>query len=234
MYRLLWHKIAFLIVLAFAISFNSIAQTQNLPRFEWRRMHFGFTLGTTIPNFKYEFSENFYTNDSIAKVSIGKFPGITLGAISDLHFGEFFDLRVIPSLVLAERRVTYDFYSGYKTTKNIESIFVELPVHVKYKSVRHTNIRFYVIGGGKISYDFGSNYKAHRDPNNPILSIDPVSYAYEFGCGLDMYFEWFKFSPEIKLSKGINNILTPYDDVYSNIFDKFNSNFIFISFHFEG
>ena len=167
-------------------------------------------------------------------VKVGRTPGITLGAISDLHLGEFFDLRILPSLIISQRTISYNFRGGYSTDKNIESIFAEIPILFKYKSVRHTNVRFYVIGGGKIAYDFSSDEKAARDPDNPIVAISPWNYSYEFGCGLDLYMEYFKFSPEIKLSRSINNVLAPYSDMYSRTFDKLFSNFIFISFHFEG
>lgn len=211
------------------------SQTRNLERFDYgRKLHFGFSIGTNISNFKYEFSPNFYQNKDLLTIKVHQYPGITLAAISDLHFGEFFDLRAIPSLVIAERRITYNFIGNSSVTKSVESVFFELPLHLKFKSLRHENIRFYVIGGGKISYDFQSDAKANRDPENPIIAIKPVTIAYEFGCGLDLYFYFFKFSPEIKLSKGINNILVPYNDVYSNIFSKIFSNFIFISLHFEG
>jgi hypothetical protein len=210
-------------------------QTRNLPRFDYgRKIHFGFTLGTSFSTFKYEFSPKFYENPSLLTVDLKRIPGITIGAITDVHFGEFFDLRVLPSLVLSSRSITYHFTDVSPVTKSVESIFFETPVLIKYKSVRHGNIRFYVIGGAKAGWDFGSDAKAVRDPNNAIVAIKPMNYAYEFGCGFDMYFYFFKFSPEIKLSRGLNNILDPYDDVYSGIFDKFYSNFVFISFHFEG
>lgn len=229
------NKIAFCLILAFGIPVLSHSQTRNLERFDYgRKIHFGFTLGTNISNFKYEFSPKFYEYKDLLTIKVHQYPGITLAAISDLHFGEFFDLRGLPSLVLAERRITYNFVQNNSVTKSVESVFFELPLLVKFKSLRHENLRFYVIGGGKFSYDFSSDAKAMRDPDNPIVAIKPVSLAYEFGCGLDMYFYFFKFSPEIKMSKGINNILDPYDDVYSNIFKKLFSNFIFISFHFEG
>jgi len=222
------------ILLLLVISSQLRGQTRNLERFDYgRKIHFGFTLGTNFSNFKYEFSPKFYDNKDLLKVDIIRYPGITLGAIADLHFGEYFDLRALPSLVLSERRVTYTFATNSRTL-SVESVFFELPTLVKFKSLRHGNLRFYVIGGGKFSYDFSSDAKSIRDPNNPILAIKPITYSYEFGCGLDMYFYFFKFSPEIKMSKGINNILDPYHDVYSNIFNKIFSNFIFISLHFEG
>ena len=218
----------------FHVSF-SYSQTRNLPRFDYgRKIHFGFSIGTNISNFKYEFSPEFYKNKDLLTIDIHRFPGLSLAAISDLHFGEYFDLRALPSLVLAERRVQYNFIDNVSITKSVESIFAELPMHMKFKSTRLGNVRFYVIGGGKISYDFSSNANSSRDPNEPILAIKPWAYAYEYGCGFDLYFYFFKFSPEIKVSQGINNMLVPFDDVYSNVFKKLFSHFIFISFHFEG
>jgi hypothetical protein len=231
LYRIFSHKvIALCIVLLLSLKVNA----QNLPLFESSRwIHFGFSLGTNIPNFKYEFSDAFYSDTSLKKVDIIGYPGITLGAISDLHLGEFFDIRAIPSLVLSERRVSYEF-TTFTDNKSIESIFFEFPLMLKYKSVRHYNTRFYVLGGGKFSIDFQSNANAARDPNNPMLALKRYGYSYEFGCGFDFYFPFFKFSPELKLSKGINNIHVPYNDEYNRIFKNIYSNYIFISLNFEG
>lgn len=232
--KVILRLIFFFLALTFLNNPKLYSQTENLPKFDPKPIHFGFTLGTNFANFKYEFSPNFYYGDSLLEVQIKKYPGITLGAIVDLHMGKYFDLRAIPSLVLTERTIIYKFKPDLFIDKNIESIFAEIPLLLKFKSVRHGNIRFYVIGGAKFGFDFSSNAGTNRDPNDPIVAIHPWNYSYEFGCGLDMYFYYFKFSPEIKLSKGINNIFDPYEDVYNNIFNKFYSNFIFISFHFEG
>lgn len=229
------HKIILLLlVLSLGVS-KTMSQTRNLELFDYaRKIHFGFTLGTNYSNFKYDLSEKFYLNDSLNSIGIKKYPGITLGAIADIHIKEFFDIRIIPSLVLTQRDINFNFKKGYTITKSIESIFAEFPLLIKFKSSRHGNVRFYVIGGGKVSYDFGSESKVSRDPDKPIVAIDPWNYYYEYGCGLDMYFFYFKFSPEIKLSKGINNILTPFDDNYSGSFSRLRSNMIFFSLNFEG
>jgi len=214
---------------------RSMAQTKNLEFFDYGKIiHFGFTIGTNFANFKYDLSQKFYLNDSLNSVSIKRYPGITLGAIADIHIKEFFDIRIIPSLVLTQRDINFTFKDGYTITKPIESIFAEVPLLIKYKSTRHGNLRFYVIGGGKVSYDFASESNVTRDPDKPIIAIDPLNYYYEYGCGLDMYFEWFKFSPEIKLSKGINNVLAPYNDNFSGSFTRLRSNMIFFSLNFEG
>lgn len=214
---------------------KNYAQTKNLEQFDYARwIHFGFTLGTNIANFKYQLSDSFYFKDSIRKVSVHTYPGITIGAISDIHIFQYFDLRIMPSLVIADRTLAFQFRNGTSIDKNIESISAEVPVLLKYKSVRHNNMRFYVLGGGKFGYDFSSNSAANHDPGNPLVALEPWNYYYEFGCGLDMYFYYFKFSPEIKMSKGLNNILAPGTDIYSKSFKKIYSNFIYFSLHFEG
>jgi hypothetical protein len=213
----------------------SMAQTRNLELFDYsKKIHFGFTIGTNYANFKYDLSEKFYLNDSLNTIDVKRYPGITLGAIMDIHIKEFFDIRLIPSLVLTQRDINFTFKNGYTIVKPIESIFAEIPLLVKFKSTRHGNVRFYVIGGAKVAYDFGSESKVTRDPDKPIIAIDPWNYYYEYGCGLDMYFFYFKFSPEVKLSKGINNILAPFDDDYSGSFSRLRSNMIFFSLNFEG
>jgi hypothetical protein len=229
------HTIILIFLVILTGTTRTMGQTRNLEFFDYgKKIHFGFTIGTNYTNFKYDFSDQFYLNDSLMSVDIKKYPGITLGAIGDIHIKEFFDIRLIPSLVLTQRDVVYNFKGGYSITKPVESIFAEIPLLVKFKSTRHGNLRLYVIGGGKVSYDFGSESKAARDPDKPIVAIDPWNYYYEFGTGLDMYFYFFKFSPEVKLSKGINNILSPYNDVFSGSFSRFRSNMIFFSLNFEG
>jgi hypothetical protein len=229
------YKIILLLLVIYLGADHALAQTKNLELFDYsKRIHFGFTIGTNYANFKYDLSDKFYKNDSLNTIDITTYPGITLGAIADLHIGGYFDLRLIPSLVLTQRDIVYNYKDGTKITKPIESIFAEIPLLVKYKSTRHGNVRFYVIAGAKAAYDFGSESKVTRDPDKPIVALEPWNYYYEFGCGLDMYFPLFKFSPEVKLSKGINNVLTPFNDDYSGSFSRLRSNLIFFSLNFEG
>ncbi|MGZ5243568.1 MAG: type IX secretion/gliding motility protein PorT/SprT [Bacteroidia bacterium] len=214
----------------------------NKPFYDYsRRVHFGFTIGSSFSRFKYDFSPKWYTQDTFARVNSMGYPGITLGAVVNLHLGstrsylrEHFDIRFIPSLVLAERRIKYTFYDSFTQEKKVESALVEAPFLMKFKSERHRNVRFYVIGGVKYSYDLGSDHKATRDPSDPQVIITPHTFSYEYGTGLDLYFPFFKFSPEVKVAKGMNNILQPDHAAYSGIFSRFRSNFVYFSLFFEG
>ncbi|MDQ3073971.1 MAG: outer membrane beta-barrel protein, partial [Bacteroidota bacterium] len=169
------------------------------------------------------------------------YPGFTLGGIIDYHIGgkrsylrEHLDLRLIPSIVLTTRRINYTTVTDQSVEKEIESALLELPLLLKFKSVRFTNMRFYVIGGVKYSYDLASDVNSARDPFNPKVAIQAHNYSYEMGTGLDIYFEYFKFSPEIKISRGINNVLVQDNSRFTRIFSGFRSNFLYLSFCFEG
>ena len=222
----------FIAMITYASSFG---QGKNNPFYDYaRKIHFGFTIGTNFSTFKYDFSNAFYNQKNIHSIELQQIPGITLGAVSDLHLGEFFHLRFIPSLVLTQRNVKFNSAGDTIPIKQVESAIVELPLLLKVCSERHNNVSFYVIGGGKFGYDLSSDYKAAKDPINPKLALLPQNYSYEFGAGLDMYFPLFKFSPEIKLSRGFNNVLYKDGTIYTDIFSRFRSNFMFISFYFEG
>ena len=39
------------------------------------------------------------------------------------------------------------------------------------------------------------------------LNLKDTNLAVEFGFGLDLYYQFFKFSPEIRFSKGIANLV---------------------------
>jgi hypothetical protein len=232
-------------VIALFISGNVLGQALNKQFYDYDRfIHFGFTIGTNYSVLKYDFSSQWYhqnPSDTVLRISSQGSPGITLGAVADLHLGskksfwrDHLDLRFIPSLVLSERQLVYTMKDSTVIKKTIESALVEFPLMIKFKSDRFQNLRFYVIGGGKYSYDLSSTAKASKNPQDPKVSIYPNNYSYEFGAGLDLYFPYFKFSPEIKLSQGINNILVPDNTIYSGVFTRFRSNFIYFSLYFEG
>jgi hypothetical protein len=233
------------------VSVPGFAQNQNKPFYDYsRRIHFGFTIGTNVSHFKYDFSPLWYQmkntpKDTFLRVRSVGYPGLTLGAVANLHIGstrsrlrEHFDVRLIPSLVLSERHVVYTLNNGSDVEKKVESAIVEFPLLMKFKSDRFGNLRFYAIGGVNYGLDLSSEAKALPNPANPRVPIKAHNFSFEYGTGLDLYFPFFKFSPEIKVSRGINNILVPAKppgtNIYTDIFTRFRSEFLYFSLYFEG
>ena len=66
-----------------------------------------------------------------------------------------------------------------------------------------------------------------------IIKIKSHDVLYEFGGGLDFYFEYFKFSIQIKSSIGIFNVLNNETSTYSNVLNKLKTRGINICFLFE-
>lgn len=207
----------------------------NYLDFQAKQYYFGITLGYNQGDYRIFNSKSFISNDSFSRVQSVGGPGFNLGIVSNLRLGEYFDLRFLPTLSFAERNIRYTQPSETKRPINrkIESVLVEMPFQVRYKSAPYHDFRLFVIGGVKYSYDVASDSRSRQAVG--LVKISPTDFQFEYGFGIQFFFPYFIFSPEIKISQGINNVLIYNDKVYqSTILDKVNSRTFTLSFHFEG
>ncbi|HRH65765.1 MAG TPA: porin family protein [Bacteroidia bacterium] len=208
----------------------------NLPKYDKQAIHFGFTLGLNSTDFRVELVPDFKTRDSIYVVESEAVSGLNLGIVSNLRLGEYWDLRFIPSLSFAQRNLHYQFIfpdsTGAATVKNVESSYLEFPVDLKFKSKRVNNYRMYVIAGARYSIDMVSQAKV-RDKDKDIVKLKRYDFGYEIGMGFDFYLTYFKFSPEIKMFNGLNNLLVKDNSRYASPLEKLNSKIFLVSFLFE-
>jgi Outer membrane protein beta-barrel domain len=209
----------------------------NFLDFNKRNYYFGITLAYNRSDYRIFRSKNFLpsANDSIAGIEGVKGPGFNLQIVSNLKIGDNFDLRFLPGFSFAERSVEYD--PTRKNQKNYErpvsSVFVELPFHVRYKSAPYHDKRLFVMSGIKYSYDIQANSRVRTLANN--LRIAPADFQVEAGAGIQMFFPYFIFSPEIKFSHGLGNILIFQNGLReSSVIEKLMSRTFTISLHFEG
>ncbi|MCB0737212.1 MAG: PorT family protein [Bacteroidetes bacterium] len=212
------------------------AQTQHNPYYDLRKpfaFHFGFTLGTNFSDAKYAFDGSFFTGDTLKMVDVSYAPGITLGPVVNMHLRERLDIRSVPTLNITGRSINYTFSDATVKNKSIESVYLQIPLLLKYKSERHGNLRFYTIGGGGYGWDIASKEGRVKDPFDPEVTFTKHNYYWTYGCGLDMYFKYFKFSPEITISNNFNNILDFDESIYTTTFSRIRNRMILISFHFE-
>ena len=209
---------------------------QNLARYDFKKLHFGFTLGINELNFNIKKSSNTLTNDTLLTLLPNSQKGFNLGIVSNLRIGKFTDLRFIPTLVFGERNLNYGFIDSNgvsnERVKRIESTLIDFPVYIKYKSARYNNFRTYVIGGIKYSLDVASQDKIN-DEGKEIVKLKKNDLMGEIGFGFDFYLEYFKFSPQIKLSYGILNLLAEDETVYTQSINHLSTNGWMFSFTFE-
>ncbi len=214
-------------------SVNLIKAQPNLPQYDQQKVHFGFTLASNIGRLQVETRPGFFATDTMRNVSVTNFPGIGLGAVTNFRLGKCWDIRLMaPVISFVQRNLTYDFPNSQKIVK-VESAYCDASLLIKYKSERRKNTRAYVVAGPRFSYDFGSTIDKTRGIQNPVVSLNPITFGWEAGVGLDIYFEYFKFSPEIKTCHTYGNALFRDAYPYTQALESIYPQLIQISLHFE-
>ena len=228
----------------FGIAFvNTNAQQKtllNLGDFDEKKIHFGFSLGVNTSSFIME--SDLSRSDSLIRLEVLPQSGFNLGIVTDLHLGPLFDLRFIPTLSFGERRMEYTFLenTGKPSTvlsKAVESTYLDFPINLKYRSIRYNNFAAYFVGGFMYSYDLISQKDVINAKSNiaeTVIKLDNSNINYQLGVGFDFFLEYFKFSPDIKMSYGVNNLIINDNTILSDPITSLRSKIFLLSFTFEG
>lgn len=207
----------------------------NFLDFNQKPYYFGITLAYNASNFKVFQSREFVRSDSIRLVESINGPGFNLGIVTNLKIGDYFDIRFLPTLSFAERNINYapTNLDRRPFAKRFESVFVEMPFHVRYKSDPYNDLRLFVLAGVKYAFDVASDSRSRQAES--LVKIAPNDFAFEIGSGIQFFLPYFIFSPEIKYSHGFNNILI-FDKSLeeSSVIDRVLSRTFTLSLHFEG
>lgn len=224
------------ILFALTLTFNANAQirgTYNFLDFQQKPYYFGITLAYNSAKYNVTHSDDFVLNDSIRIAEAINGGGFNLGIVTNLKIGQYFDFRFLPTLSFTDRTIEYITTNDIAVPKRIESVFVEMPFHLRYKSAPYKDMRLFIIGGAKYSFDVANNSRSRQ--NSELVKVAPSDFSVEYGAGIQFFFPYFIFSPEIKVSHGMSNTLIYNDNLsYTNVLDGVRSRAITISFHFEG
>lgn len=207
----------------------------NFLDFQQKPYYFGITLAYNSQQFKVFPSRRFALNDSIATAQSVSGPGFNLGIVSNLKIGNYFDFRLLPTLSFAERNINYTspIEGAPPFLRKVESVLVELPFHIRYKSAPYNDMRLFVIAGVKYSFDVASDSRTRQADD--LVKISPTDFALEYGAGVQFFFPYFIFSPEFKISHGLGNVLIFDNDLpQSNVIEKILTRAFTVSLHFEG
>ncbi|WP_151088702.1 type IX secretion/gliding motility protein PorT/SprT [Hymenobacter baengnokdamensis] len=164
-------------------------------------------------------------------------PGFAVGFIGDIRLGNPgtpFHLRFTPGLNFLTRRVEFLSAGAGQPdtirTQEVSTTQLELPILLKYQSNRRRNTRFYMIGGLKPSF------AVTQRQNTPAINQITVArddLMLEYGVGLDLFYPYFKFGPELRFSHGLRNVLTPRDNAYSNSLQSLRTNTVTLYLNIE-
>lgn len=242
----IWNKLnlcrpkALIIVLLMVFSLQAEAQSTkkriqiNNPGYDTKNFSYGFLIGGHTSAYKLEYSDLFVSDgfDSLYAINPKYSTGFTLGFIINFRLQEFFDLRITPTVAFYEYLVEYQRVDDPNSDELLESTVIELPILLKYKSERRGNTRMYLVGGIKPAFEAsGKNEVENIGEDN--LKTKTFNFSGEVGVGLDIYYPLFKFSPELRYSRGFVNMLDDDKNDFGAGIKRLTTNTISLIFFFQ-
>ena len=204
----------------------------NLVGYDDRPLHLGMYVAPNFSRYNIERAPG-YPSQGVSANSVVS-PGFSVGFLGDLRMGNYGALTFAPGVSFLTRRIEFK-NQGYSQNldaypndpdeiedQEIGSTQVDFPLLFKLKSERRRNTRMYLVGGVKPSINIGGRRK---DPAVNLLEAADTDIAIEYGVGLDLFYPFFKFSPELRFSHGLTNLYVPgNNDVYSRSLQSMKSN----------
>lgn len=233
-FNLHWHKVVFFILLV-GCGFEGYTQNTkriNLANYDDKKINYGFLLGGHSSKFRIEYSEAFVSQDldSIHSIVPENLGGFKLGFVVNFHLFQYLDFRVLPTVGFYQNSLTYRYTDGTTLSELRDPTFVELPLMLKYKSVRRGNTRMYLLGG--VNPSIRAAGKGEDDEEK--LLIKSTNLAIEIGVGFDLYQPLFKFSPELRYSYGLVNVLQDKQNIFNAGIRKVSTHNLTFYITFEG
>lgn len=226
-------KIILLLALLASVSLGycqiNAKDNHNYMDFQNKNYYFGMAFGTSFSSFRVGQSTYLQNDDAIKIVESSPKGGFNIHMVSNLKMGEFFDFRFNPGFSFMYRNLIYN----NETERTIESVYFETPFGVRFKSMPYKDKRAFMSAGIRYGYDVASNSNTRK--SETVIKISPHNFQYEVGIGMQFYYPFFIFSPEIKMSRGLNNALIYNRSLLeSRVLDNITNQVFTLTFNFEG
>jgi hypothetical protein len=177
------------------------------------KFHFGFAFSLIALDYRIISSKNASGSLNVsdfanAYVNLSAItPAFGVSGMLDIHINQFFSFRIQIGPILGSKDLTFWGVadSSYHTMR-LESIIVEAPLLLKYKALRTSNARPYIIAGLTPSLNVAAMGKFNEE-KGIYLAVKPFDLHFNIGIGGDFYLNNFKIGVEAKYTTGfINNV----------------------------
>ncbi len=232
------YKISVLCGLLILFSFNLSAQqrkTEHLLDYDNQWIHYGFLMGVHNSQYRIKFNDNFTspTQDSLQNIVPSSNGGFKLGFVVNIYLFQYLNFRILPTVAFYEFDLNYHYTDGQPVLRELkDATMMELPLLFKYKSVRRINTAMYLLGGINPSLEAAG--RGDEGGTFEKLELKNANLAVEVGAGFDIYFEYFKFSPEVRYSFGVRNMLEDERNKFSNNLSTLRTHNFGVFITFEG
>lgn len=199
---------------------------QNLLEYDQRLLTYGFTLGAHTSTLRLHFDDAFTSGkySDVANIVSRNAFGFSIGFLANLRLVQYLDIRIMPKVAFYQYTLEHQYIDRDVRDKVFFADFtaVDLPVMLKYKSQRRKNFRMFYVGGLTPTIDVtGKRQREENEEDGLQLSGDNL--ALEVGFGSDIYFPFFRFSPEIRYSYGLVNVLKNKNNDVGDAFSRINT-----------
>ncbi|MCK4922915.1 MAG: PorT family protein [Bacteroidales bacterium] len=217
-----------------AILSAQINKPPRLPGYDNKLLHFGFTVGVSTQDYSFERNKvdsvNLYVDSSNP---ISNF-GLQVTIVSDLRLNKYLTLRFLPGLALGQGNISFQDWDTQEKTQEqgFELAALQFPLQLKIRSLRLNNFRPYLLCGLNFMYDMTGTKQGDSDI---FVELKRSNINLELGYGIDLYLQYFKFAPEIKLGVGLTDLLDRDKGMpdYVNSIDRISTYYVMLNFHFE-
>ncbi len=225
---LYWRKISLSLLLVLIGSFSLFGQARfnsiSTSGQDDKAISYGFFLAGHTNYYRLKYSDAYLdpTNNGLRRIqSIVPVytPGFSLGFLAVIRLHDQLNLMFTPKVGFYEFKTDVNFYgteldpslinvapdteANFSTRRIVtEATMVEFPLHFKYKAQRFNNTRMFFTAGGSAMF----RTKAQEEADLEELVTTGTDFTVDLGMGFDFYFKFFKFSPEIRFSHGMNNL----------------------------
>ncbi len=190
---------AFILIFFLALGLPALTQNakpRNNALADNKLFHFGYSVGFNVMGFTINPQPGYVP-------TLKRNPGINFNIITDYRLARYLNLRFIPGIQFAQRNLNV---VGHTNPWLIESIFLELPVQLKYRSLRANNYAPFLVAGINPRFDLmrravDFNAWTFSPPMLKAFDIYP-----ELGWGVDFYLSSVKVGLELKFSVGLLNM----------------------------
>lgn len=206
MYKILRQiRLIFLLALIGLPAMTAVAQKQkikNLPYYDQRLLHWGFSFGFNMPEVTFihsgsEAAEGWWA--SCPKVN----PSFQVGLMGDLAITEHLNFRVTPFLYFQQRTVRFEretLEGRQHTSQQLKTTYLEIPATFKISTRRINNYRPYMVVGAHLDMDIG------KEKETPIV-FNRFDLGIHIGMGCDFYLPFFKLAPEFRFNLGLLDMI---------------------------
>jgi hypothetical protein len=195
------------------IGFSAHSQVSTIIHqvdYDAKLVRFGYFMGISQSGFRVMHNSQFLNqsgSDLINAITSPQKLGLKLGGLMNFNRGDRFDVRLMPTVAIYSRQILVD--QDPDKIPSRDQAWFELPIMLKYKSLRRGNMRMNVFIGVRPAFETNAVNLANKSSLTRNARLKTIDFSLDYGAGLELFRRYFKLAPELHFSHGLSNAIKP-------------------------